>query len=115
ELASWCLYRATRIIFGARPRTDPMLADPFTGFWAEDAEAAERELGGVIVPVEQAARVAGAFVLRKPSTIRRVGHIVISDGAGGTVEAMSAQHGVRRGSLSNRIWDYGILVPRVRY
>src|SRR6185503_20910449 len=39
EFASWCLYRATGLLFGARPADDPMLADAYTGTWGEDARA----------------------------------------------------------------------------
>ncbi|HUD71769.1 MAG TPA: peptidoglycan-binding domain-containing protein [Dongiaceae bacterium] len=109
EFAAWCLYRATGILFGTRPADDPMLADAYTGYWDEDARAR-----GAVVEVDEAARVAGAFLLRLPA--RRVtGHIVISDGAGGTVEAHSQADGVVRLGLDDRRWDLGILVPGVRY
>jgi len=92
-----------------------MRADPYTGFWGEDAEADHQRYGGVIVSAELAARTPGAFVLRKPGIYRKVGHIVISDGTGGTVEAMSSNRGVVQASLNGRWWDYGILVPGVQY
>ncbi len=109
EFASWCLYRATGLLFGARPADDPMLADAFTGFWGEDARAR-----GATVGVEEATRVAGAFLLRLPAA-NVTGHIVISDGAGGTVEAHSRADGVVRLGVDGRRWDFGILVPGVRY
>jgi hypothetical protein len=109
EFASWCLYRATGILFGTRPADDPMLADAYTGTWGEDARAR-----GAVVAVEEAARVAGAFLLRLPAS-SVTGHIVISDGAGGTVEAHSRADGVVRLGVDGRCWDLGILVPGVRY
>ena len=78
EFASWCLYQTTGVLFGVMPRNDPVAADAFTGFWFEQARAAS-----AAVPVEVAARTAGAFVVRKPE-IGKIGHIVISDGKGGT-------------------------------
>lgn len=44
-----------------------------------------------------------------------VGHLALSDGTGGTVEAHSAIRGVIRGVASGRRWDTGVLVPEVTY
>jgi hypothetical protein len=44
-----------------------------------------------------------------------MGHIVISDGLGGTIEAMSESRGVTFSTLSGRRWDVGILVPWIAY
>lgn len=109
ELASWCLYRAGGILFGVEPRHDPMRADAYTGYWAVQARAAD-----ATVPVEQAVSIAGAFLLREPQS-GRVGHIAISDGAGGTVEAHSSKLGVIAGQAGGRRWDCGILVPGLHY
>jgi N-acetyl-anhydromuramyl-L-alanine amidase AmpD len=43
------------------------------------------------------------------------GHIVISDGKGGTIEAHSSADGVIKSTLSNRRWDTGILIPWIVY
>lgn len=109
EFASWCLHQATDILFGVEPRHDPILADAYTGYWDRQARSSN-----AIIPVAQAANIAGAFILRIPSS-GRTGHIVISDGQGGTVEAHSSNDGVIAGTLNERRWDYGILVPGIRY
>lgn len=109
EFVSWSVYQATGILFGVEPRHNPVHADAFTGYWADQARAAL-----AMIPVEQAARIAGACVLRIPQS-GRVGHIVLSDGAGGTVEAHSSATGVIAHTLSGRRWDCGILVPGVHY
>lgn len=109
EFASWCVFQAAGILFGVEPRNDPLRADAYTGYWAQQARAA-----GAVVNVEEAAGIAGALVLREPQT-GRTGHIVISDGQGGTLEAHSAKDGVIANTLSGRRWDYGILVPGIRY
>ena len=44
-----------------------------------------------------------------------IGHIVISDGAGGTVEAHSSKDGLIQSTLTGRRWDMGILVPSITY
>lgn len=82
--------------------------DAYTGYWATDAK-----VHGTIIPISRAATIAGAFVLRVPGHIG--GHIVLSDGSGGTVEAHSTRTGVIRSSLQGRRWDLGILPPGVDY
>lgn len=109
EFASWCVYQATGILYGTEPRDNPILADAFTGYWAEQAAA-----DGAFVSVEEAARTPGACVLRIPKS-RRTGHIVFSDGKGGTVEAHSKNTGVIKHTIFNRRWDAGVLVPGVQY
>jgi len=109
EFVSWCVYRASGILFGTEPRADPMLADAYTGFWFQQAQA-----GGALVDWREAAGIAGAVLLRRPMS-GHTGHIVLSDGRGGSVEAHSRVRGVIPGSLSGRRWDCGILVPGIRY
>lgn len=109
EFTSWCLFQATGILFGTEPTDDPVRADAFTGFWARQATLANAK-----VPVEDAAAIVGAFVLRQPVP-GRIGHIVISDGAGGTIEAHSSATGVIKSSLNGRRWDTGVLPPGVTY
>ncbi|HEX6142395.1 MAG TPA: peptidoglycan-binding domain-containing protein [Geminicoccaceae bacterium] len=109
EFASWCVFQATGVLYGVEPRQDPILADAFTGFWGDQALEDQ-----AAIAVEDAARIVGACLLRLPAS-QRVGHIVISDGEGGTVEAHSSTTGVIRHRISNRRWDFGVLVPGVRY
>lgn len=109
EFASWCVFQATGVLYGAEPRNDAVRADAFTGFWAQQARA-----DGAVVTVEDAAHIPGALLLRVPGS-GRTGHIAISDGAGGTVEAHSSKDGVIRGQASGRVWDMGVLVPGVSY
>ena len=107
EFASWCLFQGTGVLFGVMPRNNPVTADAFTGFWADQARDAN-----AVVPIETAARTVGAFLVRKPAA-GKIGHIVISDGQGGTVEAHSSKFGVIRSTLSGRRWDMGIIIPNV--
>lgn len=109
EFASWCVFQASGILYGVQPRQDPIRADAFTGFWAEQA----RE-DGAVISVEQAARIPGACLLRVP-TSQLVGHIAFCDGRGGTVEAHSSNTGVIQHRVTNRRWDFGVLVPGIRY
>ena len=42
EFASWCLFQGTGVLFGVMPRNNPVAADAFTGFWADQAREAAR-------------------------------------------------------------------------
>ncbi len=98
EFVSWCVYQAAGTLYGcSNDKAKPSLADAYTGYWARDA----RELGHRIT-VAGAARTPGAAVLRVPLAGQVIGHIVISDGKGGTVEAHSTNRGVIRDTLDGR-------------
>ena len=110
EFASWLVFQAADVLYGcASDSGDPASADAYTGYWARDAETL-----GVKIGVDQAMRTPGAAVLRSPQP-GATGHIVISDGRGGTVEAHSAKAGVIASTMSGRRWDIGVLVPGIEY
>lgn len=110
KLASWAVYQAAQIIYGAdRDEGNPLEVYGGTIYWNRDARSA-----GSIVSLEEAAASPGAAVLRL-ATASLCGHIVISDGLGGTVEAHSTAAGVIASTLHGRRWDLGILVPGVEY
>jgi len=110
EFTSWLVFQVAGILYGCdRDSGDPATAHAYTGYWARDASNL-----GQIIPLDQAARTPGANVLRLP-TQKETGHIVISDGTGGTVEAHSHVDGVISSTLHNRRWDMGILVPEISY
>jgi hypothetical protein len=108
EMASYDNYQAAGVLFGTTSHDDPATADAWSRSWLDDA----RRLGH-LVPVAHAAQIPGAVILRVG--IGSVGHVVISDGRGGTVEAHSTARGVIAGSLSGRRWTHGVLVPGVKY
>ncbi len=110
EFASWCVFQVSSRLYGCdNDSGDPALADAYTGYWKRDAQAL-----GQIITVHQAAATQGAVVLRFPQP-NATGHIVFSDGGGGTIEAHSTNSGVIRSQLANRRWDVGILVPGINY
>jgi hypothetical protein len=108
---SYWLYQVSKILFGTSNHTNPKTADAWTGFWAIDSQNPER---GKRIPVADAAAIPGAAVLRIGTT-QLTGHIVISDGSGGTVEAHSTERGVITSTLSGRRWSTGILVNGIEY
>jgi len=109
EFASWCVYQVSQKLYGCNDDSgSPARADAYTGYWGRDAG----QLGAVI-PMTQAAATPGALVLRNPGT--KCGHIVISDGKGGTIEAHSTARGVIADTLDKRRWDVGILIPWITY
>lgn len=110
EFTTWCVYQKSQKLYGCASTTgNPVTADAYTGYYKRDADTI-----GSIVPVEIAAKTPGAFILRYSGS-GVTGHIVISDGAGGTVEAHSHKDGVIKSVVSGRRWDIGILVPWVEY
>ncbi len=110
EFVSWCLFQSAGVLYGCENNNaDPASADAYTGYWQRDADAIGKKIN-----VETAARTPGAAVLRLPSQ-NGYGHIVLSDGKGGTIEAHSSKKGVCRSTLDGRRWDTGILVPGIEY
>jgi murein L,D-transpeptidase YcbB/YkuD len=110
EFVSWCVFQAAGTLYGCHSDTaNPASADAYTGYWDRDARAL-----GKIITVAEAARIPGAAILRVPRATAN-GHIVLSDGTGGTIEAMSPTQKVRRNTVTNRRWDTGILVPGISY
>lgn len=103
EFTSWLLYQVAKVLYGCAKGVDnPLVADAYTGFWRRDAEQL-----GEIVTVEKAAATAGAFLLRFPAA-SAIGHIAVSDGNGGTVEAHSTAKGLIQGTVHGRRWDIGV-------
>jgi len=111
EFASWCVFQASGRLYGCTNHDSgpAATADAYTGAWRDDSQQL-----GIVVSLSRAARTAGAVVLRYPQPGAN-GHIVISDGKGGTVEAMGSASGVRVSSLDGRRWDIGVLVPWIDY
>ncbi|HAY20915.1 MAG TPA: hypothetical protein DCY27_01855 [Desulfobacterales bacterium] len=58
-------------------------------------------------------RTPGAVLLRVG--LGPIGHVAISDGKYGTVEAHSAARGVIAHTALGRRWTHGVLVPGVKY
>lgn len=110
EFASWLVYQVSEQLYGCDENSrSPSSADAYTGFWGRDVK-----IVGIRISVDQAARTRGAFVLRAPLR-DAIGHIVVSDGEGGTIEAHSSRRGVIEAELSQRTWDAGILIPGIEY
>jgi lysozyme family protein len=111
EFASWLVFQAYGVLYGTEARqTNPAKAEAYTGFWADDARNR-----GQIISYSVAARIPGAFILKVPPGPGKMGHIVVSDGKGGTIEAMGSKYGVCRGRVEGRAWNFGILIPGVNY
>lgn len=111
EFTSWLVYQVKGTLYGCLDNSaDPALADAYTGAWKRDSAAL-----GQRVPADEAARIAGAFLLRYPPGPGTMGHIAVCDGRGSTVEAMGRIHGVKRGKIAGREWDTGVLIPGFSY
>ncbi len=110
EFVSYLIARLTGRLYGCVDNSAPMSsADAYTGAFWKDVNKR-----GVALTVEEAAATPGAFVLRRPGR-SGIGHIAISDGQGGTVEAKSTREGIVADRISGRRWDIGGLVPWIAY
>ncbi|HEY0016788.1 MAG TPA: peptidoglycan-binding domain-containing protein [Longimicrobium sp.] len=110
EFTAWCVFQAGGRLYGcSNNQGNPARVESFSGWWGRDARGIGREIS-----VAEAARIPGAVVYRAPRT-GAIGHVVFSDGRGGTFEAKSRSTGVVRSTLDGRRWDMGILVPWIDY
>lgn len=110
EFASWLVYQLTKKLYGcANNNGDPAGADAYSGFWARDAD-----LLGKKITIDEATRTPGAALIRLAGP-GIIGHVAISNGTGGTVEAHSSRAGVAFKAVSGRRWDFGVLVPWIEY
>ncbi|WP_395666395.1 glycosyl hydrolase 108 family protein [Methylocella sp.] len=111
EFISWLVYQEAGVLYGCKDnRSDPHTADAYTGYWRRDATSLP-----ISVPAKQAAATPGGVLLRFPPAPGTMGHIALSDGKGGTIEAMGKAYGVRRGRVDGRKWDAGVLIPEIQY
>jgi N-acetylmuramoyl-L-alanine amidase len=110
EFPAYGCYQLTGRLFGTSNHTDPASADAWSGFWLSDGR---NPALGRIIPVQKAAGTPGAIILRAGAGIS--GHVVISDGQGGTLEAMCKIRGVCCSTLAGRRWTHGVLINWIRY
>lgn len=111
EFASWCVYQAFGFVFGAQPKNNLAKAEPYSGYWADDAKKL-----GKIISWQDALKIPGAVLIRSPSQ-GKIGHVAISMGDGDkTLEARSAALGVNIfPDAAERTWSFGCLLPGVDY
>jgi N-acetylmuramoyl-L-alanine amidase len=106
EFISWVIYQLSTKLYGCSDNSaNPKTADAWTNFFKRDVEKL-----GKRIDVEKAKGTVGAILLRY-TVGSKIGHIVFSDGKGGTVEAKSTKTGVVADTSEGRRWDTGILIP----
>lgn len=110
EFVTWGAYQLTGKLYGCVGGDTVETADAYSGAWA--AEARRGPLVGL--PVEEAIGVAGAVLIRRPAA-GVIGHVAVSTGDGGTVEAHSRRLGVTTARVAGRRWDAAALIPGVEY
>jgi N-acetylmuramoyl-L-alanine amidase len=103
DFVSWIYYQAIGTLYGCDS------VNEHCDFWDRDANKK-----GQIVTIEEAKSTPGAVILRLAGN-GTVGHIVISDGNGGTIEAHGREDGIINSVVDGRRWDMGVLVPGVTY
>jgi hypothetical protein len=111
ELATWAVYQTAGRLYGCNDdAANPAFADAYSGWWEDDA------VDGLLIATDRgtANASAGVILIRKP-TLSRTGHVAITDGAGGTVEAAGVNVGVVRGVIEGRDWNYCVKIPELAY
>ena len=110
EFVSWLYYQTFRLLYGCADNYgDPHTEDGYADYWSRDANTL-----GQIITIEEAKSTPGAVIIRLGRS-GKIGHIVVSDGSGGTVEAHGKNDGIINSVVDGRRWDMGILVPDVTY
>lgn len=105
EFISWVVYQSAGIKVGIKGN------ESYTGYWANDATKLCTKIS-----ISEAAQTYGAILLRSPGHKGiAMGHIVFSDGNGGTIEAKSSKDNVCRSVIKGRQWEYGLLVNGIDY
>ncbi len=109
EFCTWVVKQIAGKIYGCLNNKNMDDPEPYTGGWKRDAR-----LGTVKnISVVKAMAIPGAILLRYRQGAK---HIVFGDGKNGTIEAKSTMFGVCRGRMgSPDSWDYGILIPGIKY
>lgn len=112
EFASWVVYQKAKKLYGCTDnKGNPATTEAYSGSWVRDAEDGTLNLSDQTT----ANNTAGVILIRRPPMPGKMGHIAISDGNGGTVEAAGIGLGVRRDKVEARLWHFCALVPEVTY
>lgn len=112
EFVSWVVYQKLHTLYGCvNNHGNPATTEAYSGAWVRDAE------NGTLPPTTQALAntMAGIILLRRPPLPGHMGHVAISDGKGGTVEAAGTGLNVRRGKIEGRLWHHCVQIPGVSY
>ncbi len=112
EFASWVVYQKVGRLYGCTDNNgNPATTEAYSGAWVRDAK------NGTLGVTDQGAAntTPGVILIRKPPTPGAMGHIAITDGQGGTVEAAGVNLGVRRGKVEGRLWHFCSTIPGVTY
>ncbi len=112
EFASWAVYQTVTKLYGCVNNAgNPATVEAYSGAWVRDAE------NGALTDTNQptANNTAGIILIRRPPMPGKMGHVAISDGEGGVVEAASPSLGVRRGKIEGRLWHHWAKIPELTY
>jgi len=112
EFASWVVFQKVGKLYGCLDNSaNPATADAYSGAWVRDASDGTLPIKDQVT----ANNTAGLILIRKPPLPGEMGHVAISDGEGGTVEAAGTGLGVKHGEIEGRLWHFYVEVPKVTY
>jgi N-acetylmuramoyl-L-alanine amidase len=111
EFVSWLVYQVGGFLYGCTDNNgNPATTEAYTGAWKTDSQRL-----GIRIDWQVAVATEGAVLLRYPPAPGAMGHVAVSDGKGGTIEAKGKAWGVCADKSSGRGWDTGVLVPNFNY
>lgn len=112
EFVSWAVYQKVTKLYGCVDNSgNPATTEAYSGDWVRDSQN-----GTLIVTDQKTANIsAGIILVRKPPMSGKMGHVAISNGKGGTVEAAGTGLGVKRGKIEGRLWHCWVKIPELTY
>lgn len=111
EFISWAVYQLVGKLYGCEDNSEnPATANAYSGYWERDSKDGTL----IVTNQETAIRSAGVILVRKPM-LKKMGHVVISDGNGRTVEAAGRGPGVCRKNIEERPWHHCVKIPELTY
>lgn len=113
EFVSWAVYQLTGDLHGCEvPTLHPAMARATAQAWFDEVAQ------GVLSAVDrvEANTVAGVVLVRHPPWPGHGGgQVALSDGRGGTIEALGRSRGVVRGRIEGRLWHAYARLPGLAY
>lgn len=112
EFATWLVYQTVGKLYGCVDnKGNPATVEAYSGAWVRDCES------GILIGTDQATAniTPGVILVRTPPLPEKMGHVAISDGYGGTIEAAGRNLGVRKLKIEGRLWHFFAKIQEVSY
>lgn len=112
EFVSWVVFQITGKLFGClKNSAPPAEANAYSGSWGRDVKK------GLLkkTTLSEAIDTPGVVLIRIPPLGQQMGHVALSDGLGGTVEAAGGGRGLCKRKVQDNVWDFFAKIPGITY